>query len=604
MFKATKYSLAFCWRGAREIMIRRLAISATLTLLLYVSIYANGLIINTVQMAAKNYRGEDFYTEFARSGLLLPTALILLTLLTRRVLGSYNGQLRGKWNEVLRFANQRELQEHRSTLDVGRIKSKEYDDLESRIEQMPSSWGSRISFSEQVLGILTDAASLITFGISLTWYNHYYALIILVCSIPMMVVEFNIVSLWWNISQELVPEYKKRSVLERPYKNIVAFVQAQMFGQMPILRKKIDMSVGRVLEEHEKIRGAAVKSRLLANTMTICGLVGIFLHAAWSVVAHNGGLGNLTIILGVSGNFQGSLASIVNTIAEQWNNAKGAVLIEEEFFGLKPLIKTDYPIVPPYDITPEIRFEHVSFSYPGSEQLVLDDVSFVIKPGSKVAIVGASGNGKSTVQALMMRYYDPTSGNVLVQGINLRNIRPSDWSRVASALTQEYIVLDRKVGEEIASSRLDEIIDIGGVRASATFANFDSVIDSDPNGYDSQIGTEFGGRDFSGGERQRLALARVHYRGTPILILDEPDAKLDAESAQKVIDNIFALTGVTVVLITHHVSRAERCDHVIVMGKGKVVEQGIHEELMALNGAYVSIREKDRERLAHQGVRS
>ena len=199
-----------------------------------------------------------------------------------------------------------------------------------------------------------------------------------------------------------------------------------------------------------------------------------------------------------------------------------------------------------------------------------------------------------------MRHYDPTSGAVFAGDINLRNIEPQVWSNVASALTQEYTVLERCIGEEIASSRLGQPIDLEVVAASARFANFDEVVDSDPKGYESQIGVEFGGRDFSGGERQRLALARVHYRGTPILILDEPDAKLDPESAQKVIDKVFALKDITVIMITHHVSRAERCDKVIVMGKGEIAEQGTHQELIARNGMYAQMHEKDRKRLGSE----
>lgn len=295
--------------------------------------------------------------------------------------------------------------------------------------------------------------------------------------------------------------------------------------------------------------------------------------------------------------FQGNLEAIVSLIAEQWNSAKGVILIEKDFLGLKPVLKTDYPVVPKFDITPTIRFDKVSFAYPDTENLVLKEVSFTIEPGTKLAIVGKSGNGKSTIQALLMRHYDPTSGAVFAGDINLRNIEPNVWSNVASALTQEYTVLERRIDEEIASSRLGQPIDSEAVAASARFANFDEVVASDQNGYKSQIGVEFGGRDFSGGEKQRLALARVRYRGTPILILDEPDAKLDPESAQKVIDSVFALQGVTVVMITHHVSRAERCDKVIVMGKGEVVEQGTHQELLAQGGIYASMHEKDKKRL-------
>jgi len=244
----------------------------------------------------------------------------------------------------------------------------------------------------------------------------------------------------------------------------------------------------------------------------------------------------------------------------------------------------------------------VGFSYPDTDAEVLKGVSFTIKPGSRVAIVGKSGNGKSTIQALLMRHYDPTSGAVFAGDINLRNVEPDVWSNIASSLTQEYAVLERPVGEEIASSRLGDILNLERVAASSRFANFDEVVMADPKGFDSQIGVEFGGRDFSGGERQRLALARVHYRGTPILVLDEPDARLDPESAEKVMDQVFALKGITVIIITHHVSRAERCDHVIVMGKGEIAEEGTHEELMRKGGLYASMHKKDQERLGSKMV--
>ena len=129
--------------------------------------------------------------------------------------------------------------------------------------------------------------------------------------------------------------------------------------------------------------------------------------------------------------------------------------------------------------------------------------------------------------------------------------------KVISALTQEYTVLERTVGGEIASSRLDQPISANALASSARFACFDDVVSSDSRGYDSQIGTEFGGREFSGGERQRLALARVHYRNTPILILDEPDSKLDPESAQRVIDNVFCTQGRNG--YSYHASCVSRC---------------------------------------------
>lgn len=606
MFKAARYSIAFCWRSDNKLMLKRITLSAIMSLLNYVSVYSFGLLVNTIQGASTSYTPTNLYAEFMASGLLLPIILTLGSYLANSIAGSYHGLLRGESNEVLRFANYREMHEHRATLDVATIRSKEFDDLERRIGELPSGWGTRINFSQDLLMLFNMVVTFVTFGTTLLWYNGYYALIILIASVPMMLVEFKVANLWWNVSEKLVPEFKKRDVLEKPYRGgVTAFIQAQMFGQLPTLRKEIDLNVDNVINTHSKIRRSAVVIRLVGKVLTIMSLVGVTLHAGWMVVSHTFlSIGTLTIILNASRSFQSSIESVASLIADQWNNAKGLVLIEESFFTITSKIVTEYPVVPPADITPEIVFDHVSFRYPDTERLVLDDVSFTVKPGSRVAIVGTSGHGKSTLLSLLMRYYDPTSGNIFASGINLKNIKPKDWYTVISALTQEYIVLDRTIGDEIASSRLGEPVNISAVESAAMFANFDTVVHDDPKGLNAQLGVEHGGRELSGGEKQRLALARVRYRGTPVLVLDEPDAKLDANSAEIVMNNILALTGVTVVIITHHISRAEMCDKIIVMEKGKVVEKGTHDELMTLGGSYVSMREKDRERLSHRGVPS
>lgn len=602
---AARCSFSFCWRNSKKETVLRLVISAVTTLLLYLTIQATGLIINAVQGSMGKFKGGNHtLAEFSSSGLLFPVLLLIGVLLFGVILSRLNWFYRSKWNQTLSFANQRELNNHRATLDVARFRSKEYDDLERRISELPRSWQTRISFSEEVLGLFMTVMSFVLFGVSLIWYKPIYALILVVTALPMMIVEFRLVTMWWSLSQELVPQHKKRHVLEKPYRAVNSFVQALMFNQMPELSREIDINVGGVLDQYNRIRVTTLKKKTLTHSLAVAGLGVVIIHMVLSMAIHGGQIGTFTIVWAAAKTFQGNLEEIISLIADQWNSAKGVILIEKDFLGLKPIIKTEYPVTPKFNITPLIRVDHVSFAYPDTDTLVLKDVSFTIEPGTKVAIVGKSGNGKSTIQALLMRHYDPTSGSVFAGDINLRNIEPHIWSNVASALTQEYTVLERRVGEEIASSRLDQPIDFEAVAASARFANFDEVVDSDPKGYESQIGVEFGGRDFSGGERQRLALARVHYRGTPILILDEPDAKLDPESAQKVIDKVFALKDVTVIIITHHVSRAERCDKVIVMGKGEIVEQGTHQELMALGGTYASMHEKDKERLGRIGSES
>jgi ABC-type multidrug transport system fused ATPase/permease subunit len=598
LYQAARYSFLFCWRNSKTETIGRIAISAVTTFSFYLSIQATGSIINAVQNSMKTFKGGVYTVNDAvQSGLLVPILFLVGVLIFGVLLNKLNWFYRGKWNQTLRFANQRELNEHRATLDIARFRSKEVDDLSRRIQELPMSWQTRISFSEEMLSLLTTLVSFVIFGASLLWYKPIYALVLVVTALPMAFVEFKLVAMWWNLFQELVPQHKKRNMLEKPYHQTGAFVQALMFNQMSPLRREIDINVDGILDAYNRIRWISFRKESFTHLFAVAGLCGVIIYAVWSTVAYAGAIGTLTVIMAAARTFQGNLDSIVSLVADQWNSAKGVILIEKDFLGLKSMLQTEYPVVPKFDVVPRITFDHVSFAYPDTEKSVLHDVSFTIEPGSKVAIVGKSGNGKSTLQALLMRHYDPTSGAVYAGGINLRNIEPQVWNKVASALTQEYVVLERRISEEIASSRLDEPVNQKEVESAARFANFDEVVESDPEGYEAQIGVEFGGRDFSGGERQRLALARAHYRGTSILILDEPDAKLDPESAQKVIDQVFALNGITVIMITHHVARAERCDKIIVMGKGEVAEEGTHRELMALDGSYASMYTKDRERL-------
>lgn len=595
---ATRYSFAFCWRNSKGWTIARLANGLVVTVLGYLATYTLGKIINAVQTIISSGKTNDVQriTSFVSSEAKWPIICFGAVSVFTIVAGRLNWFFRNQWSFILRYANQRELNLFRSSLDAARFKSKGYDDLDRRIKELNQGWYTRVSYAEEMLGLFTLGASFLLFGASLCWHKPAYAVSLLVTSIPYVISEFKLVTLWWNTSQEMVPTHKKRSELERAFNNNHAFVQALMFNQMPALHVKVAENVNLVLKRFDEIRRMSINAELISRTIAAIGLAGVIVHAAWNTVITAGEIGTLTIVIAWIRTFQGNLEQIVYSLAEQWNAAKGVVLIEKDFFGQKPLITTQNPVKLPRGIIPEIRFNNVSFRYPDTETDVIKGVSFCIKPRERLAIVGASGNGKSTLQALLMRQYDPTEGTIFIDGTDLRNIEPAHWANYITALAQDFIVLNRLMGEEIASSRLDEPIDMDKVREVSYQSHFDVVAADDPRGYEMQLGTEFGGKQLSGGENQRLALARTLYRRSPIIIFDEPDAKLDPESANRVIENIFAMTGVTIIMITHHVSRAHQCDRVIVLGKGKVVEEGTPAELMDLDGKYAQMYRADQKR--------
>jgi len=597
-FNAARHSFSFCFRNNKRDTVAEMLLLASQTVLSYCAILVMGNLISSLQGHITGKQIATFtVNDFINGGYFIPVVCFVAILFAEIVLQKFRSFISSRRRQILKIANTEEINAFKGSLDIARIRSKQFDDIERKIDELPEGWYTRISFSGEVMSMLGEVITLVTFGVSLLLTNPLYVAIIVLTAIPMAVAEFIALNRAWLLSLELIPHHKRRGVLQRVYYGSTSFLQGLMFNQMDELSKQIRQNHNHVIKVYDRLRWSNIQITLGAYLIAMTGMSIVILHSVWNTVSVGGDLGVLTIILASSRRLQGSTRDIVLQVASQWLSAKGMIIIEKEFFGMKPLIQTDAPVSPAFSNAPMIRFENVSFSYPDTDTLVLKDISFNIEPGSKVTIVGRNGSGKSSLIGLLLRHYDPTAGRIVVGDICLRNIAPPVWSDHVCALLQNFTVHERTVGEEIASSRLDAPIDMKMVQMSAKFADFEKIINEDINGYKSQIGTKFGGREFSGGEEQRLALARARYRNTPIFILDEPDAKLDPEASQRLMDNVFALTGVTVIMITQHVSRAKRSDKIIVLDAGEVVEVGRHDELIALHGKYSSMFKKDSSRL-------
>lgn len=336
---ATKYSFLFCWRNSKMETVARILISVVMILISYLAVQANGAIINAVQKSVGIFREGISFPDLIKSDLISPAVFIITTLFLRTILSKLNWFYRDKWDRTLGFANQREISSHRATLDVAMFRSKKYDDLVNQIQELPSGWRTRSRFSNEMLSLFGSLISFVLFGASLLWYKPMYAVVLMITAIPMILTEFKLVSLWWNLSQSLVSQHKKRGVLERSYHSTDAFVQALMFNQMPVLRKEIDINVGGILDSHNKIRRISLRKELFSRSIAVAGLCGVIIHSIWSIVSLGGDIGSFTIIMMASKTFQGNLEEIVSIVADQWSSAKGIILIEKDFFNLKPIIK-------------------------------------------------------------------------------------------------------------------------------------------------------------------------------------------------------------------------------------------------------------------------
>jgi ATP-binding cassette, subfamily B, bacterial len=259
------------------------------------------------------------------------------------------------------------------------------------------------------------------------------------------------------------------------------------------------------------------------------------------------------------------------------------------FLEIEPSIRLKPGAKPvPVPIRTGFTFEGVGFKYPGSEQWAVRQLDFALAPGERIALVGENGAGKTTLVKLLARLYDPTEGRILLDGVDLREYDIDSLRRNIGVIFQDFVRYDFLLKENIAVGNIERVTDEPAIKTAAERSLADSVVQRLTGGFEQMLGKRFeGGVDLSGGEWQKVALARAYMREAQLLILDEPTAALDARAEYEVFLRFSELTrGRMAVLISHRFSTVRMADRILVLKGGELVEQGTHEALVALGGLY------------------
>jgi ATP-binding cassette subfamily B protein len=282
--------------------------------------------------------------------------------------------------------------------------------------------------------------------------------------------------------------------------------------------------------------------------------------------------------------------STLSTIADQ------ALFLTDliAFFEMKPAIRSKLNALPaPRPIISGFEFRNVSFRYPGASRLVLNGLNFQLRPGERVALIGENGEGKTTIVKLLCRLYDPVEGQILLDGVDLREYDLADLYREIGVIFQDYMRYEMTARENIAVGRIEKIDNLPLLEQSARKSLADEVVGKLEAGYEQMLGRRFeNGVDLSGGEWQKVALARAYLRDAQLLILDEPTSALDARSEYEVFQRFAELTaGKMAVFISHRFSTVRMADRIVVLENGRIAEDGDHESLTHLGGRYAEMFE-------------
>jgi ATP-binding cassette, subfamily B, bacterial len=494
------------------------------------------------------------------------------------------------------FANRTsvELMRHSATLDLEQFEDAElYDKLERARRQTVG----RIGLFTLLLASIQDAITLATLGAALAVYVPWLLLLLVVAVLPSLLGETHFASLGYSLLYSWTPERRQLDYLRYIGASDISAKELKLFGLSDFLVGRYD----RLSQEfYEANKALAVRRSVVSSLLAGVGTLGYY--AAYAVIIYltvigyrsPAGLFTIGVLTFLAGSFRQSRDVIQRILLSLSQVYEQALYLDDlfSFLALEPRIQRRPEARQiPVPIRTGFVFENVGFRYPGSETWAVRGLDFALAPGERLALVGENGAGKTTLVKLLARLYDPSEGRILLDGVDLREYDVESLRRNVGVIFQDFVRYDFLLRENIAVGNIDRLEDTPAIEGAAQRSLADSVAARLGGGYAQMLGRRFdGGVDLSGGEWQKVALARAYMRDAQLLILDEPTAALDARAEYEVFLRFSELTqGRMAVLISHRFSTVRMADRILVLQGGKLVEQGTHEALVGQGGLYAEL---------------
>ena len=581
------------WGTSKPLTLATAALRLVRAFLPVIMLYIGKLIIDeAVRLIALDVP-VDLGAAWA-SGQLHHLLWLLLLELGLAIASDLLGRLTSYVDALLseRFTNATSirLMEHAATLD---LEDFEDADLQDKLDRARRQTMGRMGLMGQLFGQAQDMVTVASFAVGLLAYAPWLMLLLAVALIPAFVGESHFNALNYSLNYQWTPERRQLEYVRQMGASVETAKEVKIFNLNRFLIERFRTLSDQFYQANRKLAGRRAFWGTLLAALGTLGYYVAYAYIAWRTVRGDFTIGDLTFL---AGSFR-RLRQLLESLLTGFSQVAGQALYLDDlysFFRIEAEIRSSPDALPvPQPVRQGFVFEDVGFRYEGSDGWAVRGLSFELRAGEVLALVGENGAGKTTLVKLLARLYDPDEGRILLDGRDLRDYDLDELRASIGVIFQDFVRYHLTAAENIGVGKIEAMDDRARIEDAARKGMADEVVRALPRGYDQLIGRRFkDGVDLSGGQWQKIAIARAYMRDAQVMILDEPTAALDARAEYEVFRRFKELSeGKTAVLISHRFSSVRMADRILVLADGKVEASGTHEHLMAQGGRYAELFE-------------
>ncbi len=583
-FQALRYVPRFfskVWEAAPKLfllnIISRLLNAATPIIILWIGKLIIDEVLLQIQLDEKNLTLLWTYVAIEFAVIIFSDIVGRLTNLTDGLIGDL-------------YSNKSSVEIINKTEEI-ELKDLEDPEFYDKLERARRQTSSRVGLLTNILSQLQDIITVGSLIVALIVFEPWLIVLLVVAIIPSFVNEINFSSSSYSLARSWTVERRELDYLRHTGASRDTAKEVKLFGLTSFLSDRF----GRLAHKYYLANRALTIKRTvwgsILNVLGIAAYYGAYILIILRVVSGLLTVGELTFL---SGSFNRLRSRLQGMFFRFSRIAESALYLKDYFDFLDIEVEqfTDKELLPlPTQIKNGFTFENVSFRYPESKEFVLEELNFELKQGEKLAFVGENGAGKTTLIKLVLRFYEPTSGRILLDGVDVRRYKKSEYQKYFGVIFQDFIKFNFTAGENIAVGDISQFQNADKIESAAEMSLANNVIEDLEFGYDTRMGKQFpGGVNLSGGQWQKLALGRAYMKDAKLVILDEPTSALDARAEYEAFQRFIGITkGKTAIIISHRFSTVRMADRILVLKHGRILEIGTHEELLENKKLYAEL---------------